>query len=255
LSIPCHLLPFVVASGPANMGLDEALLEQAIERGDAACLRTYGWSEPTLSLGYFQHLAEAEAIPRWRSVPLVRRATGGGAIWHHHELTYTLILPSNHPGARSHTALYQIVHSAIAEILRQHGVEAVLRNESEHACPHSRERLRHRPFLCFSDRDPQDIVSGGYKVVGSAQRRRAGAILQHGSILLKRSDRTPELPGICDLARILDDPGFWSGQILPSISAAISLAPVACELTAQVLRRASELEQSVYRNAAWTTRR
>ena len=55
----CRWLPFRIASGPANMALDEALLEQVAERGDLAYLRAYGWSEATLSLGYFQHIAEA----------------------------------------------------------------------------------------------------------------------------------------------------------------------------------------------------
>ena len=57
-------------------------------------LRAYGWSDATLSLGYFQHLAELERRAALEFVPRVRRATGGGAIWHHHELTYALVLPS-----------------------------------------------------------------------------------------------------------------------------------------------------------------
>jgi lipoate-protein ligase A len=253
VTIPCRLLPFVIDSGPANMAFDEALLEQAADRGDVAYLRTYGWFEPTLSLGYFQHLAEVEAESRWRSVPVVRRPTGGGAIWHHHELTYALVLPSKHSRARPHTDLYQSVHSAIANGLRQQGVEAHRRGEPEHA--EARARMWHRHFLCFTDRDPEDIVSSGYKVVGSAQRRRAGAILQHGSILLRHSQRTPELPGICDLAEVGDDPGFWSDQILEAISAALGLMPVPCEPPTRVRYRAVELEQSVYRSAAWTGRR
>ena len=76
-----------------------------------AYLRTYGWTIPTLSLGYFQHLAEVRADPRWSNVPLVRRLTGGGAIWHHHELTYALVVPGEHPLARPSTELYHAVHA------------------------------------------------------------------------------------------------------------------------------------------------
>ena len=101
VTITCQILPYEIASGPANMALDEALLDRVSAQPEFAYLRMYGWTVPTLSLGYFQHLAQARAEPRWRSVPLVRRATGGGAIWHHHELTYALALPARHPQAQA----------------------------------------------------------------------------------------------------------------------------------------------------------
>jgi lipoate-protein ligase A len=245
-------LPFRIATGSANMALDEALLEQVAERDDLAYLRGYGWSEPTLSLGYFQRMADAELEPRWQFAPRVRRATGGGAIWHERELTYALVLPANHPCARPHTALYQAVHSAIAEILRRQGVNALRRGP---ASDHDRERSSRRPFLCFTDRDPEDIVTDGFKVVGSAQRRRGGAILQHGSILLQRSDTTPELPGICDLGAVESDPGSWSNLVLPAIAAALELRLDPSETTDLIRARTQVLEQDVYRNSAWTRRR
>src|ERR1700678_3435608 len=92
----CHVLPHEAADGPANMALDEALLETGANGAGPAYLRPYGWTTPTLSLGYFQRLAELQVEPRFQSVPLVRRLTGGGAIWHHHELTYALIIPAIH---------------------------------------------------------------------------------------------------------------------------------------------------------------
>ncbi len=118
MTIQCYQLPYTIAGGPANMALDEALLEWIADRPDAGCLRTYGWAEPTLTLGYFQSLSQALAEPRWRGVPVVRRATGGGAIWHDHELTYAIVLPSHHARARPSTALYQTVHAAITATLR-----------------------------------------------------------------------------------------------------------------------------------------
>src|SRR6266567_4064320 len=85
-----RLLPFADADGPTNMAADEALLESASERG-VASLRFYTWSEPTLSLGYFQPSARPLAV---RSLPWLRRSSGGAAIVHHHELTYALALPA-----------------------------------------------------------------------------------------------------------------------------------------------------------------
>ena len=175
------------------MALDEALLDTVAEDPSFALLRTYGWTEPTLSLGYFQPIAQAEADPRWHGVPVVRRPTGGGAIWHHHELTYALVVPAAHPLARPAAALYHAVHSALAALLRRHGVDTAPRG----AAPPSPSAPR--PFLCFADRDPEDLVCQGAKIVGSAQRRRSGAILQHGSMLLRHSSFTPEFPGVGDL--------------------------------------------------------
>jgi lipoate-protein ligase A len=98
-------------------------------------------------------------------------------------------------------------------------------------------------------------VTDGFKVVGSAQRRRCGAILQHGSILLQRSDTTPELPGICDLAGVENDPGFWSDLVLPAIAATLDLRLVPSEIPDLIGARTQELEQDVYRDSAWTKRR
>src|SRR5262249_51091426 len=142
LGIPCRILPFAVADGPAHMAWDEALLDAVVADPSAAYLRTYGWSVPTLSLGYFQSYAEMEPDPRWRHVPVVRRPTGGGAIWHDQELTYALILPPHHPLARPARELYLALHSAIVAILRSVGVAAGLRG------PLSTENRKNRPFLC-----------------------------------------------------------------------------------------------------------
>jgi len=255
VTIPCYQIPYAIAGGPANMALDEALLEWVASQPNALFLRTYGWLEPTLSLGYFQSLSEALAEPRWQGVPLVRRATGGGAIWHDHELTYAIVLPTNHARARPGTALYQAVHAAIAATLRAPGLDACRRAAFESVSHRAAERPPHRPFLCFTDRDPEDIVASGFKVVGSAQRRHAGAILQHGSLLLKRSDRTPELLGVCDLAGVSQDPRSWSGPVQERMARALELDLVACDLPAAVSRRAAELEERVYRVAGWTGRR
>ncbi len=146
MSLICRILPHEAADGPANMALDEALLDAVAENPDTAYLRTYAWTIPTLSLGYFQRVADVQNDPRWRSVPLVRRLTGGGAIWHHHELTYALILPAGHPRTRPNTALYRAVHAAIAETLAELGVLV----DRRRLIQRRRRRTAMRPFLCFS---------------------------------------------------------------------------------------------------------
>src|SRR5262249_20087454 len=87
-----RLLPLEIADGATNMAADEVLLEGAV--AGTAALRFYGWSEPTLSLGYFQPESERHTDAQLSPLPVVRRATGGSALVHDHELTYALALPA-----------------------------------------------------------------------------------------------------------------------------------------------------------------
>jgi lipoate-protein ligase A len=237
------------------MALDHALLDLVSAGDERAYLRTYGWTVPTLSLGYFQNLARTRTELRWRGAPVVRRPTGGGAIWHHHEVTYALIVPACHRLAKSSQLLYRGVHTAIAAALHTQGLEAHLRAGQNAVAAVS--KTGSRPFLCFADSDPEDLVISGRKVVGSAQRRRRGAVLQHGSILLKHTPQTDELRGICDLADVPSDPSSWTDLLLHEIPQALGLSPLACDPTWQeaIRRLATELEQKLYKSEAWTARR
>jgi lipoate-protein ligase A len=176
--------------GVRNMALDEALLEAALERGDCT-VRWYRWSAATVSVGYFQAAEAAAGIPGLAGLPIVRRLTGGGAILHHHEWTYSCTLPTGHPLADSPTSIYDRVHERVVAALAEQGIRAALRGEAL--------AEREGTFLCFGRGDPRDIVLGGHKILGSAQRRRRGAVLQHGSLLVHRSEHAPQFPGLLDL--------------------------------------------------------
>jgi lipoate-protein ligase A len=246
----CRILPHEAADGPANMALDEVLLASVAADPTRAALRTYSWTEPTLSLGYFQSLSLAEAEPRWRGVPIVRRPTGGGALWHHREITYAVVIPKTHPLARRSTDLYRAVHAAIAGLLATIGLTAGRRGEVDGGSPELP-----KPFLCFADRDPEDVVSGSVKIVGSAQRRRAGAVLQHGSILLARSPVTPELAGASDLVASTVDPFLWSSWLLKAIPQALAFERREDSFSTEERALAAELATGVYRDPAWTGKR
>jgi lipoate-protein ligase A len=250
IPIVCRILPHKDGDGPTNMARDEAMLDAVAAEPRSALFRTYGWAELTLSLGYFQSVSEAEADPRWLGAPIVRRPTGGGAIWHHHEVTYALAVPRDHPLATRTIRLYQEVHAAIAAVIREQGVEVRRRD----VAASEREGGR-RPFLCFNDSDPEDLVVGTSKVVGSAQRRRSGVLLQHGSLLLGRSEQTPELPGLGDLAGVATDRCEWAKELCARVPQALGFLPEPTDWTEAILSRARLLEQTVYRGRAWTRRR
>jgi lipoyl(octanoyl) transferase len=244
----CDVYPYEIADGPANMALDEAILE-AVGRGEvAAALRVYGWSVPTLSLGYFQRMAEVRADARWSEVPIVRRLTGGGAIWHHHEVTYAIVVPEGHELARPSVRLYRAVHGAISGGLVGLGIGAVRLGEvfSPGDCGRS------RPLLCFTDRSPEDIVCEGTKIVGSAQRRRWGAVLQHGSVLLARSSRTPELGGLSDFADGSDGPREWSNRLVEWITKGVGLSALPARIPESIRVGAAAREAGRYRDPGWT---
>ncbi|MGE3818287.1 MAG: biotin/lipoate A/B protein ligase family protein, partial [Isosphaeraceae bacterium] len=210
----------------------------------------YEWSEPTLSLGYFQSIAEVEGNARWRGVPVVRRPSGGGAILHDREVTFTLAMPIDHPLSRRSSALYRAVHDAVSRTLSDLGVLAIRRGTTR---DQSDDRIR--PFLCFQDRDPEDLVVGPWKLVGSAQRRRAGAVLQHGSLPLGRSKWTPELPGLHDLTDVDATAVDWPETLRRGVPPQLGLRVRSGDWPPTLLARAAELSAEVYSQARWTRRR
>ncbi|MDX2035417.1 MAG: biotin/lipoate A/B protein ligase family protein [Isosphaeraceae bacterium] len=255
MSVPCRLLPHTSAPGDLQMATDEALLDSVAADGESAVLRTYDWSPPALTLGYFQSIHDPElSQPRW-GVPIFRRATGGGAIWHDREITYTIVIPRIHPLARRSTDLYRAIHGALAMELRRDGLEATRRAEFHLVDPLSRPHPVARPLLCFEDGDPEDILLHGHKIIGSAQRRRLGAVLQHGSILLSAAQRTPELPGIREITGVEQDLSIWSARIARAIPFALDLEPIRSEPTPSELADADRLRREVYGTTEWTGRR
>ncbi len=180
------------AEGRWNMARDRLFAELAAAK-KRAVLRIYRWSEPTLSLGRFQSVEERKQL--YPGVSWVKRSTGGGAILHHHDWTYSIALPTDKQKGHEQ-ALYESVHGGIATWLRRLGWEAEFFREQNREWPQV-----HSPFLCFERRSDLDIVVGESKVMGSAQRRISGAVLQHGSLLLEKSPHTPALLGLRDLDR------------------------------------------------------
>jgi lipoate-protein ligase A len=182
------------AAGDWNMGMDEALLQSVGRAGQGGCLRFYLWNEPTLSLGYFQRHADRTLHPPSRDCPMVRRSTGGGAIIHAAELTYSFVVPVKRHRDERTSELYLTFHQALIEELASRSISSTL-------CGKSTSQFRDcEPFLCFLRRAEADVLSEGHKVAGSAQRRWRLGLLQHGSILLKTTPKSPELAGIEDLS-------------------------------------------------------
>lgn len=185
-----RLLPLEIAPGPFNMAADETLLASALQ-GQAA-LRLYGWTEATVSLGYFQPAAVRNQ-GRLAALPFLRRPSGGSTLVHHHELTYCLALPAG-PAWEAGQKWMPRMHGIILRALERHGVTGLILAGADGA--------RHGDVLCFQQFTPGDVLCRGRKIVGSAQRKQRQCTMQHGGILLARSECAPELPGVRELTGI-----------------------------------------------------
>jgi lipoate-protein ligase A len=168
------------------MAIDEQLLTQALLPGAVPVLRFYSWDPPAVSLGRFQRretAVDAEACRR-TGVEIVRRITGGRAVLHNAELTYSIVSPEKNPLFPPDViGAYKVIAAGLLAGLRNLGIPAELvTRTNRHAGLVKKDT---RDPSCFSSPSWYEIVVAGKKIVGSAQRRIPGAFLQHGSILIK----------------------------------------------------------------------
>jgi lipoate-protein ligase A len=241
------------------MALDEALMESVREGGEAV-LRFYRWEPACLSLGRNQPAAgryreDRIAAEGWE---VVRRPTGGRAVLHDRELTYSVVTPAGLLGSPRES--YAAVNRALVAGLRRLGVPAVLQPRTARRAP--------VPSLapCFRDPAEGEVVVEGRKLIGSAQFREGNVVLQHGSLLLdgdqrrvaallKEQGAEEEAPAV--LASYLDPLPDW-GVLVEALTAgweeSVGGRPRRHEPTPEELGRASVLA-SRYADLAWTWRR
>lgn len=158
---PWRLLPFITQSAALNMATDEAILEHVAKKESLPTIRFYGWNPSAVSIGYFQSLTKEVRIEscRTRKIDIVRRMTGGGAVYHDNkgEITYSVIAPESY-FSKGILESYHEIEQPIIDALNQLGITA--------------------EFAGIND-----LIVNGKKVSGNAQTRRKGVILQHGTIL------------------------------------------------------------------------
>jgi lipoyl(octanoyl) transferase len=239
--------------GADNMALDEALLVEA-DRSGRWFLRLYRWSPPCLSFGRHEPARsryDRAAIARL-ALDVVRRPTGGRAVWHEHELTYAVAAPIAAFGSLRTT--YHAIHARLATALRSLGAEASLAPDRPTA-PLTSLGGGSSP-ACFAAPVGGEVLVGDRKVVGSAQVRRGGAFLQHGSILLAGSQDMVE--------RVRRTPGTGNGST--TLSAALG-RPIGFDEVADAIARtwgatgppSAPLHlhpfQSAFADPEWTWRR
>lgn len=250
--------PIDAADGAANMAVDHALLE-SVKRGAPPALRFYRWDPDCVSLGRNQPgRGRYDGAGVRPGVDVVRRPTGGLAVHHAAELTYAVACPVGAIG--SPRATYARINRALVEGLRALGAAVETVAASSARIPHPGDPSG----VCFAGPAPGEVVAGGRKLAGSAQRCEERTLLQHGSILLAGDQRAaiasggaPGTPAVATLAELLGGEPADDAMVEALARAfeaviGIRLAPVA--LQAAERDDATRLDAR-YRSGDWTWRR
>ena len=163
-----------INNGFLNMAVDEAILDAHLKGFVPPTLRVYRWHPPTLSIGYFQSLERDICQKRCSElgVDVVRRLTGGRAVLHHDELTYSVVASERYGLPKSITHSYKLLSEGLIAAYRILGLEVCL-------APHPRESSS---AACFTSAGLADLTFQGRKIAGSAQFRKGDTLLQHGSL-------------------------------------------------------------------------
>lgn len=212
------------ANGAWNMALDEAILLSVGQGESPATLRLFAWDPPCLSLGYAQPFGDIdmEAITA-RGWGVVRRPTGGRAILHTDEITYSVIASNQEPRLSGPIVeSYRRLSRALLEVLSLLGIQA--NADKEYDLP---KQVDKRGVVCFEVPSNYEITVGDQKILGSAQARRSEGILQHGS-----------LPLFGDISRITQV------LIFPDESKRNQVAQ-------RVLERAATIESILQKSISW----
>lgn len=168
-----------------NMAMDEALLDWHSKGLIPPVLRFYGWNPPGLSVGYFQKTNGKIDVDRARErgYELVRRQTGGRAVLHDDELTYSVIVDEDHPNMpKTVTEAYRVISQGLLEGFRNLGLKA------EFSIPEGKIG-KTNSAVCFDESSWYELIIEDRKAAGSAQTRQKGVILQHGSVPMHIDDQ------------------------------------------------------------------
>jgi lipoate-protein ligase A len=268
-----RLIQTSAARGAWNMAVDEAILEASGGGLVPPTLRLYAWTPPCLSLGYAQPFSDVDqSVLKQRGWDSVRRPTGGRAILHTDELTYSVAGPMDEPRlAGGVLESYRVLSDGLLYALQLLGIPAQAEEKPGAAAPPAGQPNQNP--VCFEVPSNYEITVGGKKLIGSAQARRKEGVLQHGSLPLygdltrivqalvfpdaQARERAAArlLERATTAERILGYPLDW-GQAAQAFAEAFShrlnIRLLPAELSPQELERATALVREKYANPVWT---
>ncbi len=232
------------ADGATNMATDVALMARAAATGEAV-LRLYAWARPTVSFGVHERPRVTAEQLAADGLDVVRRPTGGRALLHDREVTYSVTAPS----AGSLAGSVRAVNAILLDGLAQLGVPAV-------EAPRRGRAGSPTGAACFAEPNVGEIVVDGRKLIGSAQRRDEHSLLQHGSILLEDDQRRLGAPGAATLNAALGRRvtfGEVRNALVAALTAAVGTVPE--PLGAAELAEGIVGARAQFADPRWTWRR
>ncbi len=258
----------VSGAGPGhrNLALDEAIFRSVRARRSPPTLRLYRWSSPTLTIGYTQNRERDvdRTACRVRGIDVIRRVTGGRAVLHDAEVTYSVSAPAGQPGfGTGLEQAYRRIAAGLLDGLRRLGLGAAM------SSPGARESPRpSRHPGCFATTARSEIEIDGRKLVGSAQRREKDAFLQHGSILLEShgalletvlrgcngKDSVAGMTGLAEVLHPCPTPEALAAAVVDGCAAAWGVRFVPGEPSGAEELDSRELETDRYRSECWNGR-
>jgi len=226
--------------GGYNMAVDEVLLNQAVAKQQKyPILRIYGFYRKTVTLGYGQKIKELAGLDGYKKqgYEICRRITGGGAVFHGEDLTYSLVVPvQEYPDFASATKSYRLIHSALALGLKARGREVAMSAKGGDT----------PGALCFQSPVRDDIMLGKNKLAGAAQKRAADYMLHQGSIdlsLLKK-------PGQ-EFFELFDD---MKAAVIDGFKKTFNMDFVLIDFSLKELEEATKLSKEKYQAFSWNFR-
>jgi len=224
-----------------NMAIDEAVFLMREKLDLPATLRFYAWKPAAISIGYFQKIEDPSLEEYKRQkITIVRRFTGGGAILHRNEITYSLACSTNEfPLLQDIIKAQQLVHEAIIIGLQNLGINAELERK---------ETKGPDPYFCFVAPSKYDVVEEGRKIGGSAQRRRNRAFFQHGSILMDNNITSESRKEKKDRGKIID-------SLVWGFEKRLGIRLLPGQLTKEEVKLSQELKETKYSTQNWNYRR
>jgi lipoate-protein ligase A len=264
------------ADGFTNMAVDEAILEMHAAKGGLSTLRFYTWSPPALSLGYGQpieadiDLTQCQAL----GIDVVRRPTGGRAVLHDHEITYSVVVSADDPRVTSGVlASYLMISQALIRGLAYLGITAELL-PLRRGVPLLSGRASP---VCFATPSSYEVAVGGRKIIGSAQRRARDVIMQHGSIPLswdikkmhavfgspqRHDESAPREPAYHSFMTSLQEAGgraYHYAEVVAALARGIAetweIELIQGQLSDAERQRSAYLSVTKYRSDTWTWQR
>lgn len=244
-----------------NMAIDEVLLESCIKY-NTSTLRFYYWENPTLSLGRNQKLSDINLNELEKNhFDIVRRPTGGNAVFHDDEITYsaTFKIPQGKFGSIVESC--RLIHLSMAKALNKMGIITYLSPsmQSLHKVPKASDPV------CFAHASDTELIYDGIKLIGSAQMRRSGCLMQHGSIpfsidkkkllsLFSKTDCTEDDKFSLGLP-IKDRQDIFMDSFSQALATNLRLKEEIGEYTEEEKEAIKELRKNKYMSQEWMERR